>query len=172
MRDLPPEEPDESEEPQRDPEGPGRLKPTPPALLAVLGVVGLVLGWLLHPVSEAVRGTAPVVTWFQPAGLGVVAVVVGAAAWTTWRTVQVREEPLDPRRALNRLALARACAYVGSLVAGGYAGFALSWLGLEADLAQQRVIRSGVSAVVAVVVVVLAMLLERACRVRSERRDT
>ncbi|WP_241153806.1 DUF3180 domain-containing protein [Nocardioides pantholopis] len=166
MRDQQPLPDDESSPPE--PEGPGHLRPTSPGLLTALGVVGLVLGWLLHPVSEAVRDTAPVVTWIQPAALLLVAAILGAVAWNTWRTVHVRQERLEPRGALNRLALARACAYVGALVAGGYAGFAVSWLGIDVDLARQRALRSAVASLVALVVVGIALLLERACRIRSD----
>ena len=38
---------------------------------------------------------------------------------------------------MNRLVLAKSCALAGALVAGGYFGYALSWLGLtEAELAK------------------------------------
>jgi high-affinity Fe2+/Pb2+ permease len=72
---------------------------------------------------------------------------------------------------VNRLVLARACALVGALVAGGYAGYALSWVGMDSDLASQRLWRSAVAAVAGVAIVVTSMLLERACRVRSDDED-
>ena len=168
MRDQPPLPPDE------DPPGPpggGRVRPASPAVLTTCAVVGLIGGWLLHPVVESVRGYAPVVTWVQPAAFGVVAVILGLAAWFTWRAVQVRHERLDPRRALNRLALARACAYVGALLAGGYGGYAVSWLGVDSDLARARILWSGLSALAGVAIIVCGLLLERACRVRSDDED-
>ena len=100
----------------------GRLRPTSAGLVTAWAVVGLVGGWLLHPVSERVSGTAPVVTWLQPIALFLVAAIVGAAGWTTWRAVHVRREWLEPQRAVNRLLIARSCALVGALVAGGYLG--------------------------------------------------
>ncbi len=54
----------------------------------------------------------------------------------------MRHERLEPHQAVNRLVLARACALVGALVAGGYLGYALSWLGVDAELARQRAWRS------------------------------
>jgi hypothetical protein len=67
---------------------------------------------------------------------------------------------------VNRLVLAKACALAGALVAGGYFGFALSWLGLtEAELARQRVVRALVGGGSALALVVGSLLLERACRV-------
>lgn len=146
----------------------GRLQPTSAAVLTAWGVAGLVGGWLLHPLSERWRDTAPIVTWAQPLALVLVAAILGATAYLTWRTVHVQHQRLEPHQAVNRLVLARACALVGALVAGGYLGYALSWLGNDAELASQRAVRSGVAGLAGVAIVVTAVLLERACRVRSD----
>jgi hypothetical protein len=101
-------------------------------------VVGLVGGWALHPVAERFRDTAPIVTWAQPLALLLVTAILGATAYVTWRTVHVHHQRLDPHQAVNRLVLARACALVGALVAGGYFGYALSWVGVESELGEHR----------------------------------
>lgn len=145
----------------------GRLRPTSPGAVTAWTAVGLVGGWLLRPVTERTQGTAPVVTWLQPLALLFVAAILGATAWITWRALHVRREYLEPHRAVNRLVLARACALVGALFAGGYAGYALAWLGVDTDLASQRVWRSALGALGGVAVTTTALLLERACRVRS-----
>jgi len=150
----------------------GRLRPTSAASLTAWGVLGLVGGWLLHRVMESWRGSAPVVTWTKPLALFLGAAIVGAAAWSTWRTVHVHRQRLEPHRAVNRLVLARACAYVGALVAGGYAGYAISWLGVPSDLASQRAWRSLAAAIAGVAILIAALLLERACRVRNEDEET
>lgn len=149
----------------------GRLRPISATALTVCAAVGLVGGWLLHPFAERVGGTAPVITWPQPVGLAFVAGVLGVTAWSTWRTVHVRREWLEPHRAVNRLVLARSCALVGALVAGGYLGYAVSWLGVDAGLATQRIWRSVACALAGVAIAVAAVLLERACRVRSDEDD-
>lgn len=154
------------------PEQPGSLRPTPPALLAGWGVGGLVGGWLLHPLAERMSGTAPIVSWLQPLALFLGVAILGVTAQATWRTVQSRRERLLPHQAVNRLVLARACAFVGALAAGGYLGYALSWLGVDAELADQRLVRSLVAALGSVLVVVTALLLERACRVRDDEPET
>lgn len=151
-----------------EPSPTGRLRPTSGATLAIWAVVGLVGGWLLHPLAERARGTAPVITWAQPLALILVAAILGATAYLTWRTVHVHHERLDPHRAVNRLVLARACALVGALVAGGYAGYAVSWLGIDTDLADERVMRAAIAALAGIGIVVTSVLLERACRVRSD----
>lgn len=150
---------------------PGRLRPTSPGVLTAWTVVGLVGGWLLHAVYDRTAATPPVVTWAQPLALLLVAAILGATAYVTWRAVHVHQARLDPQQAVNRLVLARACSLVGALVAGGYLGYALSWLGVDTELADQRVWRSVVAAAAGVAIVVTALLLERACRVRSDDED-
>lgn len=157
--------------PSGDDDPGGRLRPTSAATLTLWGVVGLVGGWLLHPLSERFRDSAPIVTWAQPLALVLVAAILGATAYVTWRTVHVQHQRLEPHRAVNRLVLARSCALVGALVAGGYLGYAVSWVGIDAELAHQRVWRSAVAAVAGAAIVVTAMLLERACRIRSDPHD-
>ena len=157
--------------PPDEPSG-GELRPTSVAVLTVWAVLGLVSGWLLHPVAERINDTAPVVTRTQVIALFIVAAILGGTAWLTHRAVQVHHQRLQPHHAVNRLVLARASALVGALAAGAYAGYALSWLGLDAELASQRVWRSLAAAVGGVAIVVTAVLLERACRVRSDPDHT
>lgn len=160
-------------DPSDDDERPaGRLRPTSPGTLAAWGVIGLLGGLLVRPLAERIRDTAPLVTWAQPLALVLVAAILGATAYLTWRTVHVHHERLEPHQAVNRLVLARACALVGALFAGGYLGYAASWLGVDAELANQRVWRSAVAAVAGLAIVVTAVLLERACRVRSDEDES
>lgn len=156
--------------PPGGPEGPDprRLRPTSPAALTLAVVVGLVAGWLARPVSIAWLGSAPVVTWVQPTLLALLALVVGVTARHTHTALQVRHEPMEPHRAVNRLAFGRASAYVGALVGAGYAGYAMSWLGLDAELAGQRMLWSSLAALAGVGVVACGLLLERACRVPGD----
>ncbi|MCY7396299.1 MAG: DUF3180 domain-containing protein [Nocardioides sp.] len=146
----------------------GSLSPTPVRALLQCVVVGLVLGWLVRPAVERLGGTAPIVTWGQPAALALVAVILGATAWLTHRAVHVRRQRLEPHQAVNRLVMARACARVGAGVGGAYFGYALSQLGLAAELADERAVRSGLAGLACVAVCVTGLLLERACRVRSD----
>lgn len=159
--------PPTGEEPPLD----GRLQPTGPAAVGSTVMVGLVGGWLLRPVSERL-GNPPVVSWLQPVALAFVAAVLLGTAYLTHRALHVRGEWMEPHRAVNRLLLARACVVVGGLVAGGYFGYAVSWLGVRAELADERLLRSALAGVAGVAIVVGALLLERACRVRSGDEDT
>ncbi|WP_295661538.1 DUF3180 domain-containing protein [uncultured Nocardioides sp.] len=162
----PPEVPPEG--PDREDQREDRLVPTRWTTLVAWAAAGVVLGRVWHPVAERLTGTAPTVSLLQGLVLYFVAAILGGTAWITWRAVHVRRERLDPHRAVNRLVLARACALVGALVAGGYAGYAISWLGSNAELANQRVWRSALAALGGVATATAAVLLERACRVRSD----
>ena len=150
----------------------GRLQPVSPGTLTAWAVVGLVGGWLLHPLGEWLLGVAPVVSWLQSLLLVLIAAILGGTAWITRRQLQGHGAAVDPHRAVNRLVLARACGLVGALLAGGYLGYAVSWLGLEPDqVLGQRFWRPAAAAVAGIAVLVAARLLEHACRVPPEEDD-
>lgn len=134
-------------------------------------VLGLVIGYALHPLAVRLVDTAPVVTWAQVGVLFFVAAFLGYVAWQTRQALHVRRELMEPHRAMNRFVLARACALTGSFVAGGYAGYAVSWLGSHSELADQRIGRSAAAAVAGLLVLIASLLLERACRVPTGEPD-
>lgn len=168
-----PPNPEDDEEP---PEPSGRVSTTHPGTLVVCGLVGLVLGWLLRPVSIRVSGFAPTVGWAPVLALLLGAAILGAVAWSTYRDLHPKQpgpgQParpprvLEPHQAVNRLVLAKASAIAGALVGGGYFGYALSWWGVsESPLAGERLLHSFVAGLAAVLIVASALWLERACRV-------
>ena len=144
---------------------PGALGPTSPPTLLGWGVAGLALGWAVHPVADRLDRVPPLVSWAQPLALVLLAAILGYTALTTHRQLQVHRQRLVAQQMMNRFILARACAMVGALVAGGYAGYALSWIGDPAELADDRMVRSGVACLAGAVALAAALLLERACRV-------
>ena len=154
------------EEPGPGPGGPGRLHVTPPKLLLTCFLVGLVAGWAVRPVLVQLGATAPRVTLLQVLTLYLMAGVLAVIARGTRRTVRERR-PLRPREAVNRLVLAKSCAITAALATGGYSGYALSWVGVEAKLSTERLALSAAAAVGAALAVGASLLLERACRVRG-----
>jgi hypothetical protein len=127
-------------------------------------VVGLVLGWGIHPFMSRVAGRPPLVSWVQALALVLVAGIMAFLAWHTWQTVQVRGQRLEVQQAVNRLVLARACALGGALVTGGYVGYAVSWIGDQSQLADRWILRSLVAAAGGAGVTLASLVLERACR--------
>ena len=159
-RDAPDDDPDEPH---------GTLHPTSARALTASFVVGLAIGWAIHPVMTSVAGRPPLVSWAQALVLVMVGGIMAFLAWHTWQTVQVRGQRLEPHQAVNRLVLARACALAGAAVTAGYLGYAVSWLGDESQYADRWILRSLVAAVGAAGVTLASLALERACRTDGGR---
>lgn len=153
-------EPDEPGRPGPDPRG--GLQTTDPLLLVGLGLFGLVVGWGVRLAAVQLGFATPRVGWLQVGTLSFVALILASVAHLTRR-----ELPSRPHLAVNRLVLAKACALAGALMAGGYLGSALSWVGIDAETASSRILRSVLAGLAAVLVMAAALLLERACRVRG-----
>ncbi|HET8561594.1 MAG TPA: DUF3180 domain-containing protein [Marmoricola sp.] len=133
------------------------------------GVVGLVAGWAIRPLSLGLGTTEPDVTWLAIGLVFFMAAVVGGAAYLTWRTLHRQRRRLPANRAVNRLVLGKACALAGASIAGGYFGYALAQVGVTAsDVADTRLWHSVVAGVGGLVLMAASLLLERACRVRDE----
>lgn len=148
---------------------PGSIGPTRFGHLLAVFLAGGLLGFGLARVSERL-GAAPQIQWAAVYGLAAIAVVLFGLAFVTYRIVHRGLGRLDPHRAVNLLLLAKASALVGALLAGGYLGFGLQFVGqMDALLPRERVIRGVAAAAAGLVIMVAALLLERACRV--PRRD-
>ena len=154
-------------DPHRDGDPPpGRLRTTDPRLLVALALVGLVAGGGLRLLAVQIGVTAPRTTWVQVGVLVLVAAVLGSVASAT------RRERPAPHHAVNRLVLAKSCALVAALMAGGYLGTALSWVGIEAETAGSRILMGLLAAATAAVAVAAALALERACRIKGGPRES
>lgn len=135
--------------------------------LYVTGIVasGLVVGRLLPPLTVRFDGTSPPVPgWAATIVLLCGAIAVGGLAWATWRDLHRRRMRVVADRAIRMLALAKAAVLVGGVFAGGYAGYALAYLGSSTDLGELRFWRSAAAAGAALALLVAALLLEWACR--------
>lgn len=147
----------------------GSVTTTPPRALAVAALFGGLTGWLIVVVTNAFGSVPPQIPWTGPIGIVLIAALVGALAYSTHQRIQVRRERMDPQRAVAFLVLGKASALAGSLVAGGYLGFALNFVGrLDASAPRERVIRSAVAIVAGVALMIAGLLLERACKVPTD----
>ena len=147
---------------------PGSLRQLGPGAVVVSLCAGLVCGWLVRRVASYAGTTAPLVTWTQPAVLFLAAAILALLVWHTRRALldtQGRFGRPEAHRLVNRLVLARASALAGAFVAGGYLGYALSWLNVGAELAGERALRSVLAGLGGLLVLMMSLWLERACRV-------
>ncbi len=159
------------------PEGPqpppGRVRTTSAPTLAVSALLGALVGGAVPPLVERTGGTVPTVSWLSVLTLLFVAVVLGALAWTTWRTLHRRRQRIDSQRAVNLLVLGKASALTGAAFAGGYFAFALTFLGeTQAALPRERLVHGLLAAAAAVALATGGLALERACRVPDDRDGT
>ena len=159
--------PDTDEE--REPDRPsGRIRPTGPGPLVIAGVVGLVVGWAIRPLALRLDYAEPNVSFTAIGALFFVAAIIGFTAYVTRRTVRRNRLDLAHHQAVNRLVLGKACALVGSLILGGYLGYALAQLGVDNPAANTRLWHSVLAALGALAATVAALLLEQACRVPDD----
>ncbi|MGI9155263.1 MAG: DUF3180 family protein [Marmoricola sp.] len=172
---LPTPPPEDSPDQPPDPTpGPGGVRPTGAGPLVVLGAAAMVAGWSIRPLSMHFVTAEPVISAWSVVVIWVLATAVGIVALRTWRVLQrdpVRAGAarLEAYQAVNRLVLGKAAALAGAVVLGGYAGFAMAHLGIpHTELSGQRLLRGGLAAAGGLGMLVAGLLLERACRVRSD----
>lgn len=148
------------------PEARPSVHPISAGALTTFAVAGLIGGWALRRLGDYFDWQTPLVSWSQVVTPYVAAIALAIVARVTWNQLQRRTRRLEPQRAVNRLVLARACALVGALVAGGYLGYALSWLWVQGEYAGTMALRAGLAGVGGIVMTMCALALQRACRVR------
>lgn len=150
----------------------GTVGPTRPSLLAMVFVVAAVVGFASVQLIEARSRAAPRIEWPAVAALALVAATLLAFAYSTYGIVHRDRARIDSRRAVSLLLLAKASALVGAVVAGGYLGFGLNFVGrLDVELPRERAVRALVAAAMGLGIVVSSLLLERACRIPKDSTD-
>jgi hypothetical protein len=146
-----------------------RVRPTSALLVVALIGIGLVVGRLVPPLVVRLDGSVPRLSWTAPLTLLLAAIFVGIYAWNTWQSLHKRHERMTADHGIKMLSLAKACAVVGSLVAGVYGGFAIAFLdALDSPLGKERVVRGGAAAIASLLLLTAALLLERACRLPED----
>ena len=155
------------------------MQQTKLSLLTALAVLSAAVGWSLAQLWP---------TWFSqglPVPLGsaltMILVAVSLLVWTLMARARLDPESgakrLHPLVAARTAALAMSASRVGSLAFGFYIGVLLSNLvGTESTAASDRVRASAVTAVASLITVIVALWLERICRIeeppsQSDARD-
>lgn len=160
-RDVPPVDDPPAPQPPQE----GRIRPTGPGPLVVVGLVGLVVGWAIR--GQAIRSGAPVpgVSWLAVGTAYFVAAVVGGIAFLTWRTVHRAHLGLPAQQGVARLVLGKAVARLGAFGVGAYLGIAISNIGVGGEQATRTILHASLAALGAGVALVTGLLLEHACRI-------
>ena len=141
------------------------MTPTRLSHLLLWAAGGVVVGYLL---AGALYADLPPLPGYTPLTLLLIAVVELGIAKVVRDRVRGQTRPggrqLHPLQAARAVALAKASSPTGSLIFGGYAGLLLWLLPQDADQVRSDVLVCAVSAGAALLLVVAALVLERACR--------
>lgn len=149
------------------------MKPTRISVLLLVYLVAAAVGYL---VAETSYSELPPLPSLAPASLGLLALVEGLMAAVVRSKVRGRRptgRPMHPLQIARAAVLAKASSLGGSVVGGVYGGIFVWTFARRGEIAtygeDARV--SGLAALAAVVLVVMALLLERACRTPSPPSD-
>lgn len=133
-----------------------------------IGLAAILAGWSLGLIADAVSGSLPAVLWVLIPVLlfMVVLILLGVRLVRGWVAERRYDEFVDALTVARLLALAKALAVFGVVVAGGYVGLGL----LAADrltgtTARDRLLLALGVALCGVLVTFAALRLERACEV-------
>ncbi|MDO5682666.1 MAG: DUF3180 family protein [Propionibacteriaceae bacterium] len=139
---------------------------TRPLQLATAALAGAAGSLALVLITQRVTGHPPLLPWTGPLVLLFAAAIIAGFAWTTWRRIQTRREPIEAQRAVTYLALGKASALGGAAIAAGYLVFVFASAdNLAAIGPQQRVVRGLIAALAGGLLAGAGLWLERACRV-------
>jgi len=143
------------------------LVPTKVSLLATLGVLAASCGWAVARLWPTWFSQSLSVPWLAAATMCLVA--FSLLVWTLMMRQKISPKPgmprIDPIVAARTAALAMAASRMGSLMAGLYLGiFLVNAANSDAPQARNRMLVSGVTVIAGMATVIIALWLERICR--------
>jgi hypothetical protein len=143
------------------------MTPTSPRLLLLVAALSAAAGWGLARAFDEVAGRYLPVSWSGAIGLGMLAAAL--LCWALLVRPRLRHKegsrPLDPLVAARTAALAMAASRTGAVLGGLYVGIGLAFLPIAGqDPGRERLLAAGAAVLAAVAVVLVALWLERMCR--------
>jgi Protein of unknown function (DUF3180) len=139
-----------------------------------LALVGIPAGWLFGRIVQAFSGATPPVPWVIAVLLAFMAalLLIGARVARGWIRERRYDSRVDALLVARMLALGKAAAAFGAVVAGAYVGIgAFAASQLSGTLMRDRLLLAGAVVAAAVVVAIAGVRLEFACRVPPEEPD-
>ena len=141
---------------------------TPTRMPTLLGAAALA-ALVAYLLVRLTYGSLPPLPAYAPVTLVLLAVFELGLARAVRARLRgpVRGRPMHPLQVARAAVLGKASAAAGALLGGAYAGLLAHVLPLQAELARSDARTSAVSVAACALLVVAALLLERACRTPS-----
>ena len=147
------------------------MSPTRVRTLVILAVLAGALGWGAAELVAGQSGRAIPVPWLAGVTMWLLAVGLGVWALLARPRLQRRQgaRPMAPLVAARTAALAMAASRTGAIVGGFYAGTLIGALPLRmSEAGTDTIIRAGVAVLGSLVLTLLALWLERLCRLPQD----
>ena len=159
-----------------------KIAPTRIRMLVLVAVIAAVTGWALTHIIDSLTGRAISVPWLASTCMWTL--TVGLGIWTLLARPRLPRRdkvtgrparpanPLPPLVAARTVALAMAASRVGAVVLGFYLGVAVGGLSkLSTEAGHASVVGGAVTAGAALVFTIIAVWLERLCRLPNDSDD-
>jgi hypothetical protein len=144
------------------------MQPTRVRLLVALAVLAAAVGWAAAKLVDAFANRTLPVPWTMAVAMAMLALAIALWARGTKARLSGRSgtRPIDPIVAARTAALALASSRTGALVGGFYVGVGVALVpDWSVPAVRDRILVALVTVVLAVLVVVAALWLERICRI-------
>jgi hypothetical protein len=147
------------------------MRPTRIRDLLLIAIFAAALGWALVRLTDSIMDRYPPVPWLAPATLALFGLAL--LLWTLGVRGRLLNrpgtKPLPPLLAARTAALALAASRTGALVAGGYLGGAMAFSSQwQNPAARSHGINALLSVGAAIAITVVALWLERICRLPED----
>ena len=147
------------------------MTPTRIRMLIVLAVIAGALGWGAAELVSGQSGRVIPVPWLAGVTMWLLAFALGV--WALLARPRLRRtegaRPMAPLVAARTAALAMAASRTGAIVGGFYTGTIIGALAMRmSEAGMDTIIRAGVAALGSLALVVIALWLERLCRLPED----